>query len=202
MILLATYDIARRLKVYRIRIDWNFKPPAKPTKDNPGPVVLTAPNPILDFQAVILEDSCCPSTLTVDQNGNPVLGIDNLNAYQLTHLDFVPYLPDKPLQHPYPTIMATFASQNTSSPLIYDRHHNASSVICRWHYKTRNEISQESMAIFDEIPTIATNHRASVDGKVVKTADIKVVHTIPRILFANINKLTEIGSLLLRTVTR
>jgi hypothetical protein len=111
----------------------------------------------------------------MDHNGNPTTGLDHLCTSQLTHLDFVPFLPDKPLHDPYPTIIATFATFNPSNNIVFDpshRYQNATSVVCRWHYRTRPEIYSPIFAIFDELPLqkgIATG------GKVTKAADVKRV---------------------------
>jgi hypothetical protein len=164
--------------VYRILISWNYKPPEERTKENPNPAPTAPPDPTIDVQPSIIEEYCTPSpSNTVDHNGNPTTGLDNLNNAQLTHLDFVPYLPDKPLQDPYPTIVATFATLHHTSQLVFDpshRYQNASSVVCRWHFRFRAELSQPLFAVFDELKV---QKMRTPDGKLTRAADVQRVST-------------------------
>lgn len=99
-LLLAAYDVARRLHLYRVETAWNVPPEKR--NANAGPF----DKPSLHVSLISIEDECNPLSLTSNDlsNGTESRGTA---AAQLTHLSFLPVTPEQD-DGSYPTIQAIF----------------------------------------------------------------------------------------------
>ena len=131
--ILATYDTANFLRVYRVRVNWNV-----PTdfKDNQAAQL----NPSLEVTAILSQDSSIPITIASADTPSAT-NLEPLQRIQLTHLDISPVAPENRTHNPtYPTVMATFALlPPASSVQLLDssqQYRHATAVICRWQVRT------------------------------------------------------------------
>ncbi|KAF2833269.1 hypothetical protein CC86DRAFT_365215, partial [Ophiobolus disseminans] len=99
-LLLAAYDVTRRLHLYRVEAIWNVPPEKR--NANAGPF----DKPNLHVSLISIEDDCSPTTLISDDlaNGGESGGVA---AAQLTHLNFLPTTPEQD-DGLLPTIQAIF----------------------------------------------------------------------------------------------
>lgn len=98
-LLLAAYDLKRRLHLYRVETTWNV--PEKRAQ-NTGPF----DKPSIQVSLITIEDNCYPIDLSSGDlsNGTEPRGVA---AARLTHLNFLPITPDQE-DGSVPTIQAIF----------------------------------------------------------------------------------------------
>ena len=124
-LLLAAYDVTRRLHLYRIEAIWHVPPEKR--NANAGPF----DKPGLQVILISIEDDCGPAVLISSDltNGNESRA---MAAAQLTHLNFLPTTPDQD-DGSLPTIQAVFCRPpNLVSFDQLQPQENPHSVIVRW----------------------------------------------------------------------
>jgi mediator of RNA polymerase II transcription subunit 16 len=125
ILLLAAYDVARRLLVYRIETTWNVPP----EKKNPSAGHID--KPVLHISLITVEENCSPvDTVSTELTNGAETG--GSIASQLTQLNFMPATPEKD-NASLPTIQAIFCRPpnlvNFDPLQAQDPQH---SVIVRW----------------------------------------------------------------------
>ncbi|KAF2034910.1 hypothetical protein EK21DRAFT_97118 [Setomelanomma holmii] len=99
-LLLAAYDVARRLHLCRVETTWNVPPEKR--NANAGPF----DKPTLHVSLISIEDECDPINMTSNDLSNGAESTGTAAA-QLTHLSFLPVTPEQD-DGSYPTIQAIF----------------------------------------------------------------------------------------------
>jgi mediator of RNA polymerase II transcription subunit 16 len=133
-LLLAAYDVQRRLHLYRIETAWNV--PADKRVQNAG----LFEKPTLQVNLITIEDNCSPIDIAHEDlsNGTTARGAA---AAQLTHLHFLPVTPDQD-DGSVPTVQAIFCQP--PNPISYDMHPQDTrhSVIVKWevHQQQQNQL--------------------------------------------------------------
>ena len=165
--LLATYDISRRLKVYKIGIAWQYQEPKDPQSKDQQP-----PNPVIQADPQFLEESCEPMPNNhADHNGTAVTGLDGPNLTQLTHLELIPLVPERALPAQQLTLLATYLSLPPGSNVVLDpahRYQGATSVVCRWDVKVRSE-----NGILPVMEELGLPKVKKPDGTAIRITDIR-----------------------------
>jgi mediator of RNA polymerase II transcription subunit 16 len=124
-LLLAAYDVARRLHLFRVEATWNVPPEKR--NANAGPF----DKPGLQVSLISIEDYCNPIGLTSDDLSNGTETRDAVAA-QLTHFSFLPSTPEEG-DGSTPTIQAIFCRPpNTVSFDQLQPQENPHSIIVRW----------------------------------------------------------------------
>jgi mediator of RNA polymerase II transcription subunit 16 len=134
-LLLAAYDVASRLHLYRIEATWNI-PPQK--HGQPAPKHYEKPH--LQVSALTIDDECAPTMINNNLNSGAEARVKVPS--QLTHLNFLPITPEKG-DGSIPTIQAIFSTPpdivavNQSQP-----QQNPFSIIARWevHQMQQNQL--------------------------------------------------------------
>jgi mediator of RNA polymerase II transcription subunit 16 len=124
-LLLAAYDVARRIHLYRVEATWNVPPEKR--NANAGPF----DKPGMQVSLISIEDECHPVSLTSDDlsTGTETRGSV---AAQLTHFNFLPSTPEEG-DGTTPTIQAIFCCPpNTVFFDPLQPQENLHSVIVRW----------------------------------------------------------------------
>jgi mediator of RNA polymerase II transcription subunit 16 len=124
-LLLAAYDVARRLHLYRVEISWNVPP----EKRNANAVPFDKPG--LQVSLISIEDDCNPISLSSDDMSS---GTESRGAAaaQLSHFNFLPSTPEES-DGTTPTIQAIFCRPpNTVSFDQLQPQENPHSIIVRW----------------------------------------------------------------------
>ena len=137
-LLLATYDLAGRIDLYRITTRWNIPPPKQGQPPKPFPP------PSLEVISLAFQENCLPMAVpSIDQEPNhPTEAKLRLNAH-ITHFNFLPSTPEqggRPEQgaRTVPTIHAVFATPPTVSSLDQSQsHHSRCSVVARWEFEEK-----------------------------------------------------------------
>jgi mediator of RNA polymerase II transcription subunit 16 len=133
-LLLAAYDVQRRLHLYRVETVWNV--PTDKRSQNTGPFE----KPTLQVKLITTEDDCGPVDIAHDDlsNGTTTRGAA---AAQLTHLSFLPVTPDQD-DSSMPTIQAIYC--RPPNPVSYDMHPQDTrhSLIVKWevHQQQQNQL--------------------------------------------------------------
>lgn len=127
-LLVATHDVSRRLRLYKVKVDWH---PTQTPRQN-APPLITAVAPTLEIGHLAVEDNIQPST---GENG--FQGEVSADGARLSHLHIVPPVPDtaEPTRKTFHMIMAVFT--HTQSPVLdlQQRRETFSFIIC-WDVKT------------------------------------------------------------------
>ncbi|KAI4660336.1 uncharacterized protein J4E78_005039 [Alternaria triticimaculans] len=123
-LLLAAYDVKRRLHLYRIETIWNV--PTDKRSQNAGPFE----KPTIQVSLIALEDDCNPVELASDDLGDGTAS-RGAAAAQLTHLNFLPVTPEQD-DGSVPTIQAIFCKP--PNPISYDLNPQETrySIIVKW----------------------------------------------------------------------
>ncbi|RAR11277.1 mediator of rna polymerase ii transcription subunit 16 [Stemphylium lycopersici] len=133
-LLLAAYDVKRRLHLYRIETVWNV--PTDKRSQNAGPFE----KPTIQVSLIALEDACNPIELANDDLSNGAAS-RGAAAAQLTHLNFLPITPQQD-NGSIPTIQAIFTKP--PNPISYDMNHQEArySIIVKWevHQEQQNQL--------------------------------------------------------------
>jgi mediator of RNA polymerase II transcription subunit 16 len=124
-LLLAAYDVTRRIHLYRIEAAWNIPPEKR--NANAGPF----DKPVMQVSLISIEDDCHPASLASDDlsTGTETRGSV---AAQLTHFNFLPSTPEEG-DGTTPTIQAIFC--RPPNTVFFDQlqpQENLHSVIVRW----------------------------------------------------------------------
>jgi mediator of RNA polymerase II transcription subunit 16 len=124
-LLLAAYDVTRRIHLYRIEAAWNVPPEKR--NANAGPF----DKPVMQVSLISIEDDCHPASLASDDlsTGTETRGSV---AAQLTHFNFLPSTPEEG-DGTTPTIQAIFC--RPPNTVFFDQlqpQENLHSVIVRW----------------------------------------------------------------------
>ena len=138
-IVLVAYTLSKKLRVYRITINWHSPP--RPVDQQPP----AAPsNPSLIVRRVVSENLACPI-----ENSN----IDTSKAF-LTHLEVLPPTLSGPSAQQYfpTTILAVYSVLNAATPM---------SVIVRWKFWTNPGSLHPA---FDQLGVRRSSTSASVPG--------------------------------------
>jgi mediator of RNA polymerase II transcription subunit 16 len=124
-LLLAAYDVARRLHLYRVEVAWNV--PQEKRTANAGPF----DKPGLHVSLLSIEDDCDPISL-IDSDLTNGTEQRSAAAAQLTHLNFLPTTPEEG-DGTLPTIQAVFCRPPNIIPVdqLQPQEHPYS-VIVRW----------------------------------------------------------------------
>lgn len=134
-LLLAAYDVARRLHLYRVEVTWNVSQEKRNANnglfDKPG----------LHVSLLSIEDNCDPVGLISGDLSN---GTEQRSAAsaQLTHFNFLPTTPEED-DGTLPTIQAVFCHPpNIVSFGQLQTQENAYSVIARWqiHHAQQSQL--------------------------------------------------------------
>ncbi|OAK98756.1 hypothetical protein IQ06DRAFT_337254 [Phaeosphaeriaceae sp. SRC1lsM3a] len=134
-LLLAAYDVARRLHLYRVEITWNV--PSDKRNASAGPFE----KPGLHASLLSIDGNCGPVTFSAgDLSSDTEPRIPA--AAQLTHLDFMPVTPEEG-DGSLPTIQAVFCRPPNIG--LFDQmqvQENPHSVLVRWevHHKQQNQL--------------------------------------------------------------
>ncbi|KAF1941855.1 hypothetical protein EJ02DRAFT_403819 [Clathrospora elynae] len=124
-LLLAAYDVKRRLYLYRVEIVWNV--PADKRSQNAGPFE----KPTIQVTLIALEDDCNPVDIGNNYMANGASS-RGAAAAQLTHLNFLPVTPDQD-DGSIPTIQAIFCrSPNIISFDQLNPQATSHSIIVKW----------------------------------------------------------------------
>jgi mediator of RNA polymerase II transcription subunit 16 len=134
-LLLAAYDVARRLHLFRVETIWNVPPEKK--NANSGPF----DKPTIQVTHIMTEDNCGPTNITSDDLSN---GVESRSAVaaQLTHLNILPMTPEQD-DGSLPTIQAIFC--RPPDVVSFDQlqpQEPSYSVIVRWeiHQVQQNQL--------------------------------------------------------------
>jgi mediator of RNA polymerase II transcription subunit 16 len=134
-LLLAAYDVQRRLHLYRVETVWNV--PADKRSQNAGPFE----KPTLQVKLIKTEDDCNPVQVAHDDLSNGGTTTRGAAAAQLTYLDFLPLAPDQD-DGSIPTIQAIFC--RPPNAVSYDMHPQETrhSVVVKWevHQQQQNQL--------------------------------------------------------------
>ncbi|EUC46444.1 hypothetical protein COCMIDRAFT_4478 [Bipolaris oryzae ATCC 44560] len=135
-LLLAAYDVKRRLHLYRVETIWNV--PADKRSQNAGPFE----KPTIQVSLLALEDTCNPVDMATDELSNGGTSESAATAAaQLTHLDFLPVTPQQD-DGSVPTIQAIFSKP--PNPISYDMNPQETrySIIVKWqvHQEQQNQL--------------------------------------------------------------
>ncbi|RMZ69191.1 mediator of rna polymerase ii transcription subunit 16 [Pyrenophora seminiperda CCB06] len=133
-LLLAAYDVKRRLYLYRVETIWNV--PADKRSQNAGPFE----KPTIQVSLIAMEDDCNPLVIANDDlNAN--MESTGTAAAQLTHLNFLPVTPQQD-DVSLPTIQAIFCTP--PNPISYDLNPQESrySTVVKWevHQEQKNQL--------------------------------------------------------------
>ncbi|RYO25542.1 hypothetical protein AA0121_g406 [Alternaria tenuissima] len=149
-LLLAAYDVKRRLHLYRVETVWNV--PTDKRSQNAGPFE----KPSIQVSLIALEDDCNPVDLANDDlsNGTASRGAA---AAQLTHLNFLPITPEQD-DGSIPTIQAIYCKP--PNPISYDlnAHETRYSIIVKW------EVHQEQHSQLHSSLDQVTSKKKSVSS--------------------------------------
>jgi hypothetical protein len=129
-LLLATYDNSRALRVYSVEVIW-FRPPKPSQAEQEQKPPL---NPSCDVMPMTVQYMCVPSF----QNGTgSEAGQLHASPYALTHLEFIPIVPDPNFSDSnFPIVMAVFSPIVTPPVMMgSSQYHGGTSVVCRWNLK-------------------------------------------------------------------
>ncbi|EFQ88243.1 hypothetical protein PTT_15971 [Pyrenophora teres f. teres 0-1] len=133
-LLLAAYDVKRRLYLYRIETVWNV--PADKRSQNAGPFE----KPTIQVSLIAMEDDCNPVDMANDDLSSDTESRGTAAA-QLTHLNFLPVTPQQD-DVSIPTIQAIFCKP--PSPISYDLNPQESrySIIVKWevHQEQKSQL--------------------------------------------------------------
>lgn len=134
-LLLAAYDVKRRLHLYRVEAIWNV--PADKRSQNAGPFE----KPTIHVSLLALEDACNPVDMINDDLSNGTSSKGPAAAAQLTHLNFLPVTPQQD-DGSVPTIQAIFSKP--PNPISYDMNPQETrySTIVKWevHQEQQNQL--------------------------------------------------------------
>ncbi|KAF2761852.1 hypothetical protein EJ05DRAFT_186970 [Pseudovirgaria hyperparasitica] len=150
ILLLAAYNIAGRLNLYRIQIRWGSVPPRPQSSHEP---LRNMQPPILDVTPVLAEDDFVPYG---PGNEDELLQTSHRMAIpgQLTHLEFLKPAPETDNQDVDPTIFAIFSNNPTfMSPMDQGQsHQNPTSIVCRWALE--ENYKNELHSSFTQLPVV------------------------------------------------
>ncbi|KAI8936364.1 hypothetical protein NX059_006776 [Plenodomus lindquistii] len=124
-LLLAAYDVKRRLHLYRVETVWHI------TTDKQSQRVAPFEKPTIQVALIALEDESSPVDLTAANLSNDTEP-QGTAAAQLTHLNFLPVTPEQN-DGSLPTIQAIFAKPPNMT--VYDQmsaQETTHSVIVKW----------------------------------------------------------------------
>ncbi|KAK7193454.1 hypothetical protein DPSP01_000017 [Paraphaeosphaeria sporulosa] len=134
-LLMATYDVSRRLHLYRIEAVWNI--PQLPDRTQ----LKVYEKPELQVTEITTEDNCHPAM--IDSSGLPGGSESKVPvSAQLTHLDFLPITPEDG-DGSVPTIQAIFVTP--PNIVAVDQTHpqpSPSSIVAKWevHQTEQNQL--------------------------------------------------------------
>ncbi|KAF2131642.1 hypothetical protein P153DRAFT_429890 [Dothidotthia symphoricarpi CBS 119687] len=150
-LLLAAYDVKRRLYMFRVEAIWNI--PQEKRTPNSGPF----DKPGLHVSLMVVEDNCNPIDITSDDLNN---GIESrgTSAAQLTHLNFLPITPEQQ-DGSLPTIQAIFC--RPPNLISFDQLHPQEpsySVIVKWtiHQTQQNQLHSSLDQIASKKKSVAS----------------------------------------------
>jgi mediator of RNA polymerase II transcription subunit 16 len=164
-LLLAAYDVTRRLHLYRIEAIWNVPPERR--NQNTGPF----DKPALHVSLLHIEDDCSPVDMTNVDLTNGV-ELKSSAPAQLTHLNFLPTTPDDS-DGSVPTIQAIFCPP--PSIISFDQmqpQDPSFSVIVRWEmhhthqdqlHSSLDQVTSKKKAVGSVAPKNAFNLRRQMD---------------------------------------
>lgn len=143
-LLMAAYDVKRRLYLYRIETAWNV--PQEKHGQNAGPF----DKPSLQVLLIATEENCGPTNTITGQLNNST-EVRGTVAAQLTHLSFLPATPDLS-DNSLPTIQAVFCKPpNLVSLNHLQPQETPHSVIVKWevHQMQQNQLHPS----LDQVPS-------------------------------------------------
>ncbi|KAH8731138.1 mediator complex, subunit Med16 [Phaeosphaeriaceae sp. PMI808] len=136
-LLLAAYDVAQRLHLYKVEPVWNV--PENRAADA-GPIE----KPVLHVSLISTEDDCNPINLVDSDISNGIELRDKITA-KLTHLNFLPITPEEDIET-LPTIQAIFC--HPPNVISFDQlqpQEPLHSVIVRWEVHQTSALQQQRL---------------------------------------------------------
>lgn len=150
-LLLAAYDIKRRLHLYKIEMTWNV--PTDKRAQNTAPLE----KPTIQVSPIATEDDCQPVDMATDELTNGAASRTAATA-QLTHLNFLPVTPDQE-DGSTPTIQAIFC--RPPSLISFDQlgaQETPHSIVVKWevHQSQQNYLHQSLDQVTSKKKSVAS----------------------------------------------